>query len=88
MKDPQEDKPSALLRLAMRLYNSGYEEGCNDTIESQHFWIDECDMEKHHEEEVDEILQNFLKSGLTPQDFEQIYAFFDNASLPKTIKKK
>ena len=70
MKDPQNDEQSILLKIALRLYNSGYNRGHNDTVESSYIDILECDMENFHQEECLEIVQDFLGNDLTDSDLE------------------
>jgi hypothetical protein len=82
MDDPQNDKPAALLRMAMRLYNSGYHAGHHDTVETGYVDIISCDMENYHGDEAREIVQDFLGSNLTDQDMRDFQAIFDDAPLP------
>lgn len=82
MDDPQNDKPTALLRMAMRLYNSGYHAGHHDTVETGYVDIFSCDMENYHEDEAREIVQDFLGSNLTDQDMRDFQTIFDDAPLP------
>ena len=82
MNDPQDDQPSALLRMAMRLYNSGYHAGHHDTVETGYVDIFSCDMENYHEDEAREIVQEFLGSNLTDQDMRYFQMIFDDAPLP------
>jgi len=79
MNDPQDDKPSALVRLAMRLYNSGYHAGHHDTVETAYVDICSCDMENYHEETAREIVQNFLGSDITEQDRQDFQIIFEDA---------
>jgi hypothetical protein len=87
MNDPQNDKPSALLRMAMRLYNSGYHAGHHDTVEAGYVDISSCDMENYHEDEAREIVQDFLGSNLTDQDVRDFQTIFDDAPLPLANEK-
>jgi hypothetical protein len=82
MNDPQNDQPSALLKLAMRLYNRGYRSGHHYTAEGGYTDIFECDMENYHEEEAREIVQDFLGSNLTDADLREIQTIFDDAPTP------
>jgi hypothetical protein len=72
MKDPQEEEISALIRMAMYLYNRGYNSGHHDTVEGKYGTVHHCDMENYHEEEVREIVQDFLGDDLTDQELEEI----------------
>lgn len=83
MNDPQDDQPSALLRMAMRLYNSGYHAGHHDTVEVGYVDIFACDMENYHGDEAREIVQDFLGSNLTEQDVRGMQTIFDDAPLPE-----
>jgi hypothetical protein len=78
----QDDKPSALLRMAMRLYNRGYRSGHHSTVEGGYADIFACDMENYHEDEAREIVQDFLGSNLTDADLKDIQTIFDDAPLP------
>ena len=82
MNDLQNDQPSALLRMAMRLYNSGYHAGHHDTVETGYVDIFSCDMENYHEETAREIVQDFLGSNLTDADLRDMQTIFDDAPLP------
>jgi len=86
MNDPQNDQPSALLRMAMRLYNSGYHAGHHDTVEAGYVDIHGCDMENYHEDEAREIVQDFLGSNLTDADLQDMQTIFDDAPLPLANK--
>lgn len=79
MNDPQDSEMSALLRMAMRLYNSGYCTGHHDTVESRYIDIYGCDIENYHEDEAREIVQDFLGSNLTDQDINDMETIFDDA---------
>lgn len=48
-----------MIRLAMRLYNIGYNAGHHDTVESVFANVLEVDLENYHEEEAQEIVQDF-----------------------------
>jgi hypothetical protein len=75
MNNPENSEPSAFLRMAMRLYNSGYHAGHHDTVEAGYVDIFSCDMENYHEDEAREIVQNFLGSELTDQDLKEMEIF-------------
>ena len=49
-----------IIRLAMRLYNSGYKAGHHDTVEAMYVDIFDCDMENYHEGEAQEKLEEFI----------------------------
>ena len=82
MNDPQDHDPSALLRMAMRLYNSGYHAGHHDTVEAGYVDIFSCDMENYHEDEALEIVMNFLGGNITSADMKDFQIIFDDAPLP------
>ena len=52
--------PKDLLRLMVRLYNSGYQSGHEDTVESRFTLIHWSDNETYHEDEVLEIVEDWL----------------------------
>jgi hypothetical protein len=84
MSDPQDDKPSALLRMAMRIYNSGYRSGHHYTVEGGYADIFSCDMENYHEDEAREIVQDFLGSNLTDADLKDIHEILHRSPLDST----
>lgn len=88
MNDPQNDEPSALLRMAMRLYNSGYNAGHHDTVETGYVDILSCDMENYHEDEVREIVQDFLGDDLTDQDIRDFQKIFDDTPIQEYMEKE
>ncbi len=51
--------PADSLRLAIRLFNSGYQHGHEDTVESQFTLIHYSDQDTYHEEKVLEILSEW-----------------------------
>jgi len=53
------NSPADSLRLAVRLFNSGYQHGHEDTVESQFTLIHYSDQETYHEEKVLEILSEW-----------------------------
>jgi hypothetical protein len=87
-QDQQIDAPSALLRMAMRLYNSGYHAGHHDTVESGYVDIFSCDMENYHEDESREIVQDFLERNLKDQDMRDFQTIFDDSLLPLSNRDK
>jgi len=48
--------------LHSRLYNSGYRRGHHDTVESGYVDIHHSDMDSYHENEVSEIVEDFMNA--------------------------
>ena len=72
MRAPQYDPEDPIMRLAMQLYNSGYNSGHHDTVEGAYLDIHRDDMETCHDEEVEEIIQGFiLNREITEGDIEK-----------------
>ena len=74
MIDPQTNKPSALLRLSMSLYNIGYNAGLSSISTGIHH----DDLRTYNEEVVIEIVQDFINSDLTEQDMRDFQLIFNN----------
>jgi len=61
--DLSEPPRSALdLQAVIRLYNTGYHAGHEDTVESAYTDIQPCDMDTYHKEEVKEIIDDMNHS--------------------------
>lgn len=91
MNDPTNEEPSALLRMAMRIYNSGYHAGHHDTVEAGYVDIHSCDMENYHEDEAEELVKDFLESNLTEtfgQTLGRILAHQDISSNAKGMGRR
>ena len=74
MIDPQTNKPSALLRLSMSLYNIGYNAGLSSISTGIHH----DDLRTYNEEVVIKIVQDFINSDLTEQDMRDFQLIFNN----------
>jgi len=53
----EHDRPEFDVQAAVRLFNTGYHKGHEDTVEAQYTDILPVDMDSYHEEEVNEIIQ-------------------------------
>ena len=74
MIDPQTNKPSALLRLSMSLYNIGYNAGLSSISTGIHH----DDLQTYNEEVVIQIVQDFINSDLTEQNMRDFQLIFNN----------
>ena len=74
MIDPQTNKPSALLRLSMSLYNIGYNAGLSSISTGIHH----DDLRTYNEEVVIKIVQDFINSDLTEQDMRDFQLIFNS----------
>ena len=74
MIDPQTNKPSALLRLSMSLYNIGYNAGLSSISTGIHH----DDLQTYNEEVVIKIVQDFINSDLTEQNMRDFQLIFNN----------
>ena len=84
MNDIQTNKPSALLRLSMSLYNIGYNAGLSSISTGIHH----DDLQTYNEEVVIKIVQDFIDSDLTEQDMRDFQLIFDNEHIQINSKKK
>lgn len=77
MIDPQTNKPSALLRLSMSLYDIGYGIGYNAGLAGK-LRKNDHDQEDSHEKLVIQIVQDFINIDLTEQDMRDFQLIFNN----------